>query len=191
MRIGLLAIACLISSVTALPSKPDLGERDLSAINRSNQRITNSLNAFITAVRNRLKGGDQNEARRQTDRLLGLARQIATDGRQGAREVRSGPQVAYLEGMNLLGPVTNLGTLITTAANGWTDKNVQEMVKAAGMRNDVLKVLKDTEDAMKEYGDAIVGKLPVLDLTGPIAGAITQSYISLVSDAIKVYSRSW
>jgi hypothetical protein len=153
--------------------------------------LTNSVNTFVTAVRIRPKGGDQNEARRQTNILLSLARQVVSDARQGSRDIRYGPQVGYLESLNLLGPVTNLGGLITTATNGWTDSNVQDMVKAAGMRADVQRVLKETADVMRETGDAIVGKLPILDGAGPIANTIAQSYISLVDNALKVYSRWW
>jgi hypothetical protein len=189
MRFRLFTALFLAGSAIASPAHFEPAKRDASAINRTLQRLTNSVNTFVTAVRIRPKGGDQNEARRQTNILLGLARQVVSDARQGSRDIRYGPQVGYLESLNLLMPVTNLGSLITTATNGWTDNNVQEMVKAAGMRSDVQRVLKETADVMKETGDAIVGKLPILDGAGPIASAITQSYISLVDNALKVYSR--
>jgi hypothetical protein len=191
MRFGFFTAVCLIGGAIAYPIKSDSEKRDISAINRSNQRISNSINQFITAIRLRPKGGDVNEARRQTNVLLGLANQIVYDSKQGAREIRAGPHVAYLEALSLLGPITNMGNLITTATNGWTDTNVQEMVKVAGMRTNVLRVLRDTSDAMKENGDAIVGKLPVLDGAGTIANQVTHALVSLVDNAIRVYSKFW
>jgi hypothetical protein len=191
MRFGFLTAVCLIGGAIAFPIKSDSEKRDISAINRSNQRISNSINQFITAIRLRPRGGDVNEARRQTNVLLGLANQIVYDSKQGTREIRAGPHVAYLEALSLLGPITNMGNLITTATNGWTDANVQEMVKVAGMRTNVLRVLRDTSDAMKENGDAIVGKLPVLDGAGTIATQVTHALVSLVDNAIRVYSKFW
>jgi hypothetical protein len=191
MRFGIITIACLTGSAIAFPFQSGPQRRDVSVINRSFQRLTNSLNMFIAAIKVRPKGGDVNEARRQTNKLLGLAHQVISDARQGSKEIRAGPQVVYLEGLSLLGSVTNLGNLITTATNGWTDSNVQDMVKASGMRNDVLRTLKETADSMKENGDAIIAKLPILDGAGAIANAVAQTFVSLVDNAIKVYSKVW
>jgi hypothetical protein len=68
---------------------------------------------------------------------------------------------------------------------------VQEMVRAAGMRNDVLRVLRETSDVMKENGDAIIAKLPVFEGAGSIANGIAHVYVSLVDNAIKVYKYRW
>lgn len=181
MRFSLVAITCLVGSTIASPVS--LESRDVTVIDASFKRITNSLNKLTAGFNQRASGGDSKKAEQETNKLLNLAQTSLEECRFSAREIRRGPNVNAFEAVGLLNMVNSLTSQIRTVVDGWVD--AKRMVQAGGKKAAVLNALLDASEATTNLGDAIISKLPVLDR--PLAQQFQSAFVRVYETAITDY----
>lgn len=145
------------------------------------------LSSDIKRLDNDLKAvrPKQAEPKGQINNLLADDWEITNELKLSAQEIRRAASITAVESVTMITSVRKLSPLTQSVVDGWID--AKPMVKNAGRTRDVLNALLNASDAMAEFSDAIVSRLPKLEQA--LGTAYKSQMSSIVDGAIDEYRK--
>jgi hypothetical protein len=154
MRIPIIPLLCLASSVLALPLN-NLAARDTKIIENSMRDVAASLQRLTSALQSISPRMSSQEVLQRWPTVEQRCHDVSNLLTSDARRIRMGPTVSTVESTNLLSPLNQLETATQRTVDEWI------AIKPAINQRDkqsVVATLKHHEAAAGEYADAILSR---------------------------------
>jgi hypothetical protein len=186
MRLAIFPVLFILHNAIAAPipkSSSQLAARDIQVVANALTNVSRELNILENGMRSRPRGGTIDEARRITDDLLAQSRRAIDVLREGARDIRRGPNLKADEGLTLIPTLNTMTKQLQAASDGWT--NAKDMAVAAGMKAAILNMMLDASEGVIVFADVVIGKLPYIEQ--PLGRQYQRQFAEIIERCIKVY----
>jgi hypothetical protein len=175
----------LTSAATATAEPTNLAPNDLSVFDRSLSRVSNALSSFDNALRTIPAFRDAADADFQVNTLLTYSGAVINELRNGAQDIRRGPNINTLEAISLPVKVDSLQRQLQSVITGVV--RIKNRAVAAGKKLWVLDELQQASAATAGFFDATLTRL------GPLEQSLTlstkQQFLRIIDAAILEYRR--
>jgi len=161
MRLSILLLSCLSSSILARPVKSV--SQDTVAVLASGRNLAASFNNLADAIRDMEKFKTSNLLGEKTEWVLHHSKDLTSQLNHGIADVGRGPavsanEVASLWVWNGSGAYDQLITAVRSTVTAWL--SAKNTIVSTGGKKAVLDFLQDHKKLSKQFSDAVSSKMP-------------------------------